>query len=141
LVAGSASSTTVAGPSSAEVSEVAVAVISASDVGDAVGRCVELRLPGEPEVVEAVLAAGGQLPAGAGELVEDCERAAVLVPAFVDGVGEGASDEERRCLRDLYLALPPEDAEEIVVAAANPTADGSEQVLANLSVGVEGCLR
>jgi len=113
----------------------------AAEVGPVVQVCLELRVAGEPAAVEQSRDLGSVdgLPSAVADLVEACGRAASLVPSWVASVSPDGSEAERRCVRDVFLALQPEEAEAVVAAGVNPSAEGAAEVRASLAAEVDGC--
>lgn len=127
-----------------DVVDAAAAVAPALGAGPVEQACLALQLEDDAELAAAAADVTGEdgiaeLPASLVDLGEDCHRAVALVPAFVESAGSGASEGERRCLRDVFLAMSAEEREAVTAAAVAPGGTGGDEALAALSEQVDAC--
>lgn len=124
-----------------EVATASSVLLSRMSLEGELGRCMRVQLPEQIEVIDALNAADDdELPGAAAELIEACEQAVRLAPAFVSGMAGGTSDGAlRRCLQDVFFGLSPRQRSSVTAVVTGVGSDDDRPAAAEMAEGVEAC--
>lgn len=123
----------------AVVDEAVDVVVEVTGVSGGVGRCVRLRLEGQPGLAAALTGSGAGVSGRAASLVSDCGRAVRLADRFADQFAVEGGAAQRSCMRDLFVGLSASERM-AVTAVVTGTGGGSDvDAAAEMAAGVAAC--